>query len=273
MGEFKKVGSEKLSGDEKLKRILELTYKNLNQPSTKLNENFDVVETRKVNNEVFGLVKERDGYYIKKGLNESSLEYIGGLFMKNKNRYDSYSDGIKRLDYLVGQTLSEQKKYFLKTPEKIEPQLPEPSNELPLGTTEPSSDETSMDMGNETIDEPINDKEKVGDVDPLKEINKMTGKLSEALRKAKRNIESDDIKYVINSILSAFNLSILNDEDKDDIIKRFEKVSKENPTPQTDETDSDIDKELGEMFNKLSGMVKSKTGKMNESFRLSNLID
>lgn len=275
MGEIKRVGSEKLDGPKKLERILELTYKGLNQPSSKINENFDVLETRNVNNEVYGLVKENDGYYVKKGLNESSLEYIGGLFMKNKNRYDSYAEGVKRLDFLVGQTLSEQKKYFLKTPGNDVSEPSVDSSEIPSDAIETSGDENQAPTMDEPISEPKND-EKSGDGDPLKDIHRMTGKLSEALRKSKNSLESDDIKYVLNSILSAINLSNLNDDDKDDVLRRFEKSAKSEPTDSgsSTNTDSEIDKELGEVWNKLSSMVKRKDVGLNEStFSLSDLIN
>jgi hypothetical protein len=279
MGEIKRVGSEKLDGPKKLERILELTYKGLNQPSSKINENFDVIETREVNNEIYGLVKEQDGYYVKKGLNESSLEYIGGLFMKNKNKFDSYAEGMKRLDFLVGQTLAEQKKYFLKTPES-DVSIPSiDSGEIPSDAIEASGDENQTPPMDEPNSEPKKDEmsnEKTVDGDPLKDIHRMTGKLSEALRKSKKSLESDDIKYVLNSILSAINISNLNDDDKDDVLRRFEKSAKSEPTDSgsSSNTDSDIDKELGEVWNKLSSMVKTKNVGLNEStFSLSSLID
>ena len=47
----------------------------------------------------------KDGYYVKKGLNEQALDYIGGLFMKNKNRFTSYAEALKRLELLSSQEL------------------------------------------------------------------------------------------------------------------------------------------------------------------------
>ena len=85
MADLKPIGSEKLTGDEKLKRILELTYFNENNKkssSTKV----ELVKEAK-SGTFYGIVKEKDGYYVKKGLNESSLDYIGGMFMKNKNKF------------------------------------------------------------------------------------------------------------------------------------------------------------------------------------------
>ena len=87
---------------------------------------------------VFGIVKEKDGYYVKSGLNESSLDYIGGMFMKNKNKFNSYAEALKRLEYIKGQEdiqLQEATKYILK---QNKPQAPAPQAEAPVA--EPSMD-------------------------------------------------------------------------------------------------------------------------------------
>ena len=111
MGDLKPLGSEKLSADEKLKRILELTYYNTNKKNKSINA--ELVE-ESTSGGVYGIVKEKDGYYVKRGLNESSLDYIGGLFMKNKNRFTSYAEAYKKLEYIKGQEeqqLQEATKY------------------------------------------------------------------------------------------------------------------------------------------------------------------
>ena len=113
MAEIKPLGSEKLQGDEKLKRILELTY--YNEKNKKSNTNKAELVKESTNGGVYGIVKERDGYYVKRGLNESSLDYIGGMFMKNKNKFSSYAEAAKRLNLLQGQEeLNEATKYVLK---------------------------------------------------------------------------------------------------------------------------------------------------------------
>ena len=48
-------------------------------------------------------------------LNESSLDYIGGLFMKNKNKFSSYAEALKRLELLRSQELQEETKFVLKS--------------------------------------------------------------------------------------------------------------------------------------------------------------
>ena len=88
MGELKPIGSEKLKVDDKLKRILELTYyKENNKTSNSNSQKADYIAES--TSGMYGIVKEKDGYYVKKGLNESSLDYIGGMFMKNKNKFSS----------------------------------------------------------------------------------------------------------------------------------------------------------------------------------------
>ena len=113
MAELKPLGSEKLNSDEKLKRILELTYYNNNKKSS-FSMKAELVQESKTGG-VYGIVREKDAYYVKRGLNEQSLDYIGGMFMKNKNKFSSYGDAFKRLELLKGQDeLQEATKYVLK---------------------------------------------------------------------------------------------------------------------------------------------------------------
>jgi hypothetical protein len=72
-------------------------------------------------------------------------------------------------------------------------------------------------MGDENDSEPEED----GD-NYLKTIQKLTGKLGEKLRSNQEEIVADDIKYVINSVLSALDLNKLEDSDKEDIISQIE---------------------------------------------------
>jgi len=66
MAEYKPLGSEKLNGDDKLKRILELTYYNNKKSTT--SSKAELVKESKTGG-IFGIVKEKDGYYVKRGLN------------------------------------------------------------------------------------------------------------------------------------------------------------------------------------------------------------
>jgi hypothetical protein len=60
----------------------------------------------------------------------------------------------------------------------------------------------------------------------FKTIQKLTGKLGQKLRTLNADEEnkmtSDDVKYVINSVLSALDLNTLQPEDKEEIMSKFE---------------------------------------------------
>ena len=245
MAEYKPLGSEKLNGDDKLKRILELTYFNNNKKSTSSSK-AELVKESKTGG-VFGIVKEKDGYYVKRGLNESSLDYIGGMFMKNKNRFTSYSEAFKRLDLLKGQEeLQEATKYVLKqaAPTQAEAPAPAPSPvpeapvaepsmdaapdvSEPVNPSEPISKSTDNDMGMGDDANMGGDAENGEDTakrsDYMGEVQKYAGKLGQELRDLHDRMESDDIKYVLNMVISAVDLDKLDDEDIEDISKKFER--------------------------------------------------
>ena len=134
MADLKPIGSEKLTGTDKLKRIMEIaTYKEHLPQSVNENssDSYNITLADGLN---YAIVKEKNGYVIKKGLNES-IDYMEP--MKNRKYYSSYSQAFKRLNLiakevntlfeneenvnLFNNTISEQeKKFVLKTP-KPEP--------------------------------------------------------------------------------------------------------------------------------------------------------
>lgn len=239
MADLKPLGSEKLNGDDKLKRILELTYFNdKNKKSSSVKP--ELVKESKTGG-VYGIVKEKDGYYVKRGLNESSLDYIGGMFMKNKNKFSSYADAYKRLDFIKGQEeLQEATKYVLKQnkPQEEAP-MPEPSMDLPPApeadasgdvppmndTSLPSDDAAPVDdMGGEDV---TSDDEARKRSSYMAEAQKFAGKLGQELRDLQDKMESDDIKYILNMVISAVKLDNLDDDDIEEIGKKFEREEDE----------------------------------------------
>lgn len=70
------------------------------------------------------------------------------------------------------------------------------------------SPDTSFDMGDEES--------------PMKVIQKVTGKLAQRLRDSSESLSDKDYKYVINSILSAVDVSKLSDGDKKSIMSKLE---------------------------------------------------
>ena len=271
MADIKPLGSEKLNGDEKLKRILELTY--FNQNNKKSSSVKPELVKESTTGGFFGIVKEKDGYYVKRGLNESSLDYIGGMFMKNKNKFSSYSEAFKRLDLLKGQEeLQEATKYVLKpSSPKSESPMSDPAANAPIPTpAEEPAPEVPAEVPAEEpapeapAEEPAPEAPVDGGDDAsgkrssyMAEVQKFAGKLGQELRDQHESMESDDIKYVLNMIISAVNLDKLEDEDIEDIAKKFERdekqdgeeVPSEEPSPEDEvPAEEPVDSEIGEGY-------------------------
>ena len=301
MADLNPLGSEKLNGDDKLKRILELTYYNNNNKSSKPSS--ELVKESKTGG-AYGIVKEKDGYYVKKGLNESSLDYIGGMFMKNKNKFSSYGEALKRLELLKGQEdLQEATKYVLKQnkPQEESP-LAQPSLDAPAipdagGDVPPASPEggdvpmdVPMDVpSEEPVGElPPSDGEEMGSEgkrsDYMAEAQKYAGKLGQELRDLQNKMESDDIKYILNMVISAVDLDKLDDEDIEDIAKKFEREEDEmgdEESPEEPSSDEEVpaeepvtgDEDLGETMDLLNSFIDSPIPQHKEKTNELNMGD
>lgn len=273
MGKLKPIGSEKLTGEDKIRRIMEIARYKENIPAT-LNETSRTeygLNLADGNN--YQIVKERQGYIIKKTISESETEYIEP--MKNRKYFSSYSQALKRLNLLAGELnrlneneegislFGEQKKFVLKTPK---PELdtttpaastapptappPVPQPELPpspdagmpedLGDEEMPGGEGMMGgMGDEDMDMGMEDGEEEMQMDSeptdkeervsFRTIQKLTGKLTQKIRvlDSEEGMTSENIKYVINMVLSSLDLKSLSEEDKEDIISKFEEESED----------------------------------------------
>jgi hypothetical protein len=259
MGEIKPLGSEKLQGTDKLNRILELTY--FNKPKKDMKKDFELI--RETTNGVFVISKEKDGYYVKRGLNENTVDYIGGLYMKNKNKFNSYAEALKRLNLLKGQEeLNEATKYVLKQNKPAG----ETFDETPLEPSAPLESEPSTDAQPTTDAKPASDETEMKASDYMSEVQKNSGKLGQSLRDVKEKMNSDDIKYVINMVLSAINLENLDPKDKEDISVRFETNNEETSSEENEyggeelpdeEPLPDEEAELEERINKLTKFIKT----------------
>jgi cell division protein ZapA (FtsZ GTPase activity inhibitor) len=274
MADLKPIGSERLQGQDKINRILEISRYKETAPSN-INETSRVeFEKTLADGHQYEIVKEKTGYIIKKRIDES-LDYIEP--MKNRTYYRSYSQALKRLNLMAGEInrlveneeevsmyqISEQKKFTLKTPKAPAP-MPEPAAELPPPAPAPeegsmdsplddasldmsAGDEMDMDMELDTPEgdmdmdmsseeEPMDGEEDV----TFKTIQKLTGKLGQKIRMMNDSVgmTSEDVKYVINSLLSALDLSKLDEEDQEDIMSKFE---------EDQESDYDSDMDMGSM--------------------------
>ena len=274
MSNLKPIGSEKLTGQNKINRIMEIARFNESAPKT-INENETSeysISLADGNN--YQIVRERQGYIIKKTISESETDYIEP--MRNRKYYSSYSQAFKRLNLVAGELnrlnendegvslYGEQKRFTLKTPKPAAPEMPAgppaelpaappavPSPELPPSPMEDMGGEEmpTDDMGGEEI--PMDDME--GDEMPtddmegedqvtFKTIQKLTGKLTQKIRVLDNSegMTSEDIKYVINMVLSSINLGELSEEDKEDIISKFEEYEDEDYGQEDDMDGEDL---------------------------------
>ena len=271
MSNLKPIGSEKLTGQNKINRIMEIARFNEVVPKS-INENATSeysISLADGNN--YQIVRERQGYIIKKTISESETDYIEP--MKNRKYYSSYSQAFKRLNLVAGELnrlneneegvslYGEQKRFTLKTPKPAAPEMPAgppaelpaappavPSPELPpspmgdmgdrggedMGMDDmPMDDMGGEDMGGEDIDVDVDvDTEEGGNEDQVtfKTIQKLTGKLTQKIRTldTEQGMTSEDIKYVINMVLSSLDLTSLSEEDMEDIMSKFEEDETED---------------------------------------------
>jgi len=296
MGDLKPLGSEKLQGMDKINRILQIAkYKETDKQNVNENSSLDYT-IQLADGYTYGIVKERLGYIIKKGLNESLLDYSGP--MQQRKYFRSYSEAMKKLNLtaaelnrihendegisLIGEQTAQKKKFVLKLPKTNKtpdvgggeettppapatpsPAEPTPAEPTPDAGTPPTGDDmggmppapegedmggmappTGEDMGEMP---PAPEGEDMGEMPPapegpseddfdlgseegggkggsFKSIQRLTGKLSQRLRtiEKEKSLDSDDIKYVLNSILSAINLENLEEDDREDILSKFD---------------------------------------------------
>jgi hypothetical protein len=312
MADLKPIGSEKLQGAEKIARIMEIArYGEAPKQEINVNETTDYTRVLADGN-VYGIVKERNGYIVKKGIDESTLDYIDP--MKNRKYHSSYSQALKKLNLIAGELnrvneneqgtelFGEQKKFVLKTPTSSAPapapvapapapEMPAPSPEMPAPS--PMGDDTMPEpMGDDMMpddmetDEPAMDEPMGGEDEgpvTLKQVQKLTGKLGQKLRAyaSEQEMTSEDVKYVLNSILSAVDLNLLDETDKEDILSRFEgeedgeegsgydEIGMEPTEPDTSDLDMGgeitAEPEVGENYGYKSKINAIMDGMFNES--------
>jgi len=272
MADLRPLGSEKLQGQDKITRILEIANYG-SKPST-VNESKSSSADYSIqlaDGNFYGIVKEKSGYIVKRGINESEFDYMEP--MKNRKYHKSFSQAMKKINLMAGELnrlheneeginlIGEQKKFVLKTP-KPEPEAapapaPAPEMDVDMDVEEPMGDEEldldlDMDMdseepmGDEEMDMDMDMEEPMGDDEEgsFKAIQKLTGKLGQKLRTFDKNqgLSSEDIKYVLNSIISAVELEKLSEEDKEDILANFE----EEEVDYGMDGDVDVDVDAGE---------------------------
>lgn len=271
MGDLKPIGSEKLEGISKLKRIMEIArYKeNINPHSIELSKTDYKISLP--DGYTYEIVKEKSGYTLKKGINENFMDYISP--MKSRKFYRSYSEALKKLnlivsevnrsvgnDYeipLIGEQDSPKKKFVLKQTKPNPASAAEPTADVGAPPPPPAPEvgaegmppapEAGMEgmppapeegmeepmMGGEEgmppapeegMEEPMMGGEEGEEPSSIKVIQKLTGKLAQKIRALEKDqgLDSQDKKYVLNSLISAIKPETLDDDDREDIIDKIE---------------------------------------------------
>ena len=281
MAGLKPIGSEKLEGMDKIRRIMEIARYNENIPQSVNETKSTEYSIEFADGNTYRIEKERQGYIIKVAINESDSDYINQ--MTSRKYYSSYSQALRRLNLMAKEInvlheneegislIGEQKKKFILKTKKNNvaepatetlPPAPEPlpapaPDPLPApapspapnmlspeeGTEppddgmgmEPPADDTDMeppadDMGmpeDEVEDETeveIEKKPREKKVSDLKRIQILVGKLAQKIRsyEEEKELSAKEIKYIINSILSAIDVEVLDEEDIEQIIDKLE---------------------------------------------------
>lgn len=315
MGSFKPIGSEKLEGMDKIRRIIEIARYNENIPKPVNETKSTEYSISLADGNIYRIVKERQGYIIKISINESEIDYIDNI--KSRSYFKSYSQALKRLNLMTKEInviyeneegtslIGEQKKKFIlksktkstddttttPTSAQTEPTIPPvpetqtstlPSiggpqdNMVPPATNmeepatnmeEPPTDmgEPQTDMGEPPTDmeEPPTDMEepptnmedgeiedneiekepKEKKISDIKRIQILVGKLAQKIRSYEedKELSPKEIKYIINSILSAIDVDVLDEDDIEQIIDKLEGTEEENDEeePSFDDTDEE----------------------------------
>ena len=97
MSDLRPLGSEKLTGDDKIKRIIEIA--NFKNNQTKIKNITESVVTL-ADGKTYGIEKEKSGYIIKVRVDESNdFEYRTNI--KNRRYHKSFSQALKEMNLLV----------------------------------------------------------------------------------------------------------------------------------------------------------------------------
>lgn len=233
MDSIRAVGSELLQGKEKQNRLIELMgiKKTVNESKKPINNEDYIIHA--ADGKSYGVFRENKNFFVKFSNNHTNnpedFEYIGGLVRKTKELHESYSDALKRLNVMISdinqkygvknaKSLFEADKQYMLQPET-------PTTETPVST--PTTDISQPINSDNTDTTSIPNTPNNGDVDendPVKLIQSLTGKLGQSLRDNMQNedvVNNQMIKYVLNSVISAVDLTKLTPEDKEELSNKI----------------------------------------------------
>ena len=163
MGRLRPIGSEKLKGDDKIKRIIEIAHYGEVEKNKEYHTETTSFSKKGADGNTYSIIQERDGYYLKCGINESQLDYVSGFMNKKKDRFKSYSAALKRMN-LIFKPLNEEhndgkgipmyEQYTeVVTTEDVEDEMEEQEKFVLKVPEDETSDEEEMDIDLDMGDE------------------------------------------------------------------------------------------------------------------------
>ena len=141
-----------------------------------------------------------------------------------------------KIDEEEEEKLEEKTVLKVDAPAPAEPEMEEPiEDEVSMEDDMEAPVDAGMDMEEPAMDDEGDDEE-----DSTKKIQKLTGKIGQALRELdEADVELE--KYVINSIISALNLDEFSDEDIEDIISKLEGEEEEDEAEAAEAGEMDME--------------------------------
>jgi hypothetical protein len=121
------------------------------------------------------------------------------------------------------------------------------------------------------VESPEGDEEQV----TFKTIQKLTGKLTQKIRTLdnEEGMTSEDIKYVINMVISSLDLKSLSEEDKEDIVSKFEEDSEDLGGDDMDGEDFTDDTEVEDIQSDMDVAVESEMDEEDDDYGNGAIID
>jgi hypothetical protein len=138
---------------------------------------------------------------------------------------------------------------------------PSPEGEVPMGDESGMGDEGGAEGGNQNLRSGY-----------MEQIQKWSGKLGQELRDQKEKMESDDIKYVLNMVISAIDLQKLDDEDMEEIADKFDRDEEEFEDPDAEGNEFDVpepepeEAEVDETMGKLDDFINTSMDEDDDLF-------
>ena len=196
----------------------------------------EVVEEQDDNTDEDGNPIKADGSYEGEDLSEEDKPDFLDLD-KDGDKEESMKKAAKD-----AKNESDEEKLEEKTVLKVDAPAPaEPEMEEPIEDEVPMEDdmEAPVDAGMD-MEEPAMDDEGDDEEDSTKKIQKLTGKIGQAIRELDEP-DAELEKYVINSIISALHLDEFSDEDIEDIIAKLEGEEEEDEAEAAEAGEMDME--------------------------------